>query len=88
MINEIPCFPSGYKFNEKFEVSFHFLLNCSFQIVERIGWDDSIGATYFVKPLDEKYPIELVMRVDKVKDKNTILPTEVLLLKEVCCYQT
>jgi hypothetical protein len=56
--------------------------------VERIGWDDSVGATYFVKPLDEKYPVELVMRIDKVKDKNTILPTEFLLLKEVRFYQS
>ncbi|KAI6196382.1 Protein kinase-like domain-containing protein [Aphelenchoides besseyi] len=69
VVNGIPHFDSGYKFNDKFE------------IVERIGWDDGIGATYFVKSLIDPRALELVMRVDNFRDKATTLPLEINLIK-------
>ncbi|KAI6179062.1 hypothetical protein M3Y98_00569800 [Aphelenchoides besseyi] len=70
VVNGIPHFDPGYKFNDKFE------------IVERIGWDDGIGATYFVQSITDLRALELVMRIDNFRDKATTLPLEINLIKE------
>uniref|UniRef100_A0A1I7Z4H9 Protein kinase domain-containing protein n=1 Tax=Steinernema glaseri TaxID=37863 RepID=A0A1I7Z4H9_9BILA len=68
LVNGIPNLKEGDVWAEKFKV------------IERFGWADKFGASYFVVEL-EKEDVELVLRIDTNRRGNT-LNTEAMALKK------